>query len=158
MVISRKAATHPNLERILAQWADLEQWTSAPTEETTSDERTLQHRRDQLLRALDFIYSDQRDKLDNALKIIDEGRLRCVKTPIGRQIFVANGSNRKQHYCFGHSYCSCRSFLELAKKSAPGAVMCKHLLAVRISPYLRPILQVQVSEDEVMAMIQEVES
>ena len=75
---------------------------------------------DKLIRALGVVV--EADKLDNAMKILDDRRLRLLTSTSGRQAHVVSGSHRKQYVCLP-DYCSCESFFQMAKKTAAPAMV-----------------------------------
>ena len=82
---------------------------------------------DDLIRALAFVVES--DKLDNALQILDDKRLRLFTSTSGRRVHVVSGSHRKQYVCLP-DYCTCESFFQAAKKSAAPAMVSLFIFIV----------------------------
>jgi predicted nucleic acid-binding Zn finger protein len=107
---------------------------------------------DVVLRAVSFMMPGEQDKLDNALQILESGRLRLATAPSGRQLYIVSGSNRKQYLCMPNHYCSCESYYQMARKSSD-TVMCKHLLALRLAPFLSGAKHVAISDEELANLL-----
>ena len=84
---------------------------------------------DELIRALAFVVDS--DKLDNALQILDDKRLRLFTSPSGRRAYVVSGSHRKQYVCLP-DYCTCESFFQAAKRNATPAMVSPFAIRAEI--------------------------
>jgi predicted nucleic acid-binding Zn finger protein len=102
-------------------------------------------RQDRILRAADFLLGPS--ILEGALAILDSPEsIRLLQSP-NRCAYLVQGGGF--YYCSNEiRYCSCRSFLERTK-SDPQTV-CKHLLALKLMPYLgvAPPIQELVSDGD----------
>lgn len=111
--------------------------------------KSLEERRDHVLRAADYLYGGS--ILEAALAVLDaEGAIRRVRSkPSQRRAFLVRGTSqrhsggsvRTDYFCLvasfegtGFNYCSCRSYFERAKNDPKG--LCKHLLALKLMPVL----------------------
>ena len=111
------------------------------------DNKSLEERRDFVLRVADYLYGGS--ILEAALALLDtEGAIRQVcSQPSKRSAFLVRGTSRHSggslptdYFCLVASlegcfnYCSCRSYFERAKNDPQG--LCKHLLALKLMPIL----------------------
>eukprot|EP00968_Pinguiococcus_pyrenoidosus_P014910 scaffold1355_cov268-Pinguiococcus_pyrenoidosus.AAC.92 len=90
----------------------------------------LSHRR-LLIRVLNFMLHDDRSLLENALRLLDRGRIRKVCAEKSGRSFFSVASGHQSFSCFSE-YCSCKTFVEAAKES-PRPFLCAHLLATKIA-------------------------
>merc|ERR1712070_227043 len=104
-------------------------------------------------RAISFTLQAEQEKLDNALQILDDGRLRLLKSSSGRKIYVASGSHREQYICMLSHYCGCESYHQMARKTSE-PTMCKHLLALRLSPILSSAQNTVISNHELGSLLE----
>ena len=96
---------------------------------------------DEILNVAEFLFGSK--MLFAALALLDDssGGITKVSTcsaPVKRSLFLVRGT--QSYLCYlakenSIDYCSCRSFLEKATKARSG-VLCKHLLALKLMPYL----------------------
>ena len=109
--------------------------------------RTLQHQQDKILRVGDFVFGSSH--MDAAMSVLDNAdkAVRCVRAvPSQRTAFLVEGSNNTRgnstYFCLPQQqFCTCRSYLERSKKEClysqnNSTVVCKHLLALKLMPYL----------------------
>ena len=112
----------------------------------------LKKKREELLRAADFLYGGS--SLESALIVLDTDRAitQICATPSNRKAYLVQGTSRSGHgrntnleiyFCLfepispvkdAFYYCSCRSFFERAKSDQ--YELCKHLLALKLMPHL----------------------
>jgi predicted nucleic acid-binding Zn finger protein len=113
-----------------------------------TDNKSLEERRDHVLRAADYLYGGS--ILEAALAVLDaEGAIRRVcSKPSQRRAFLVRGTSQRHsggsvptdYFCLvalseeGFDYCLCRSYFEQAKNDPKG--LCKHLLALKLMPVL----------------------
>ena len=102
-------------------------------------------RQDRILRAADFLLGPS--ILEGALAILDSPEsIRLLQSP-NRCAYLVRGGGF--YYCSNEiRYCSCRSFLERTKSDPQ--TLCKHLLAIKLMPYLgvSPPIQELVSDGD----------
>ena len=113
---------------------------------------TSKSRQDELLNLTEFLYGN--NALVAALTLLDSAstsvpsiiKLSSPPSATGhtRSAHIVHSSKGVESYlCFtkhnnGLDYCSCRSFLEKATKSSSSQIpLCKHLLALKLAPYLK---------------------
>ena len=120
----------------------------------------IEQQRNTILRAADFLFP--LSLLEASLTVLDDPssnikHLRAI--PSNRRIILV-----REYYCFiekdqkingscGFYYCSCRSFYERMKRNM--SHICKHILAVLMSPYLENGKgeEKQITEDEYVKYI-----
>jgi hypothetical protein len=144
--------------------------------------RERQKKEDGILRTVYFLYGKT---LESALPILDASAYvttitHLLSIPSQRSLYLVKGSSSysKSRYRRGKSikevsylclvprttddlpiyYCSCRSFLERTRPASAvsgGAVLCKHLLAIRLMPALglKPSLVETMSDTEFSKII-----
>lgn len=99
---------------------------------------------DEILNVVEFLFGSK--TLFASLALLDDpsGGITKVSTcsaPVKRSLYLIKGSKGTQSYlCYSANenaidYCSCRSFFDKATKAGSG-VLCKHLLALKLMPYL----------------------
>lgn len=90
-----------------------------------------EHKIEEILRAADFLAGAS--IVEGALNILDApSTIRLLQSP-HRSAFLVRGE--ESYYCSKEIiYCSCRSFLERSKTDPQ--TLCKHLLALKLMPYL----------------------
>ena len=147
------------LDQYLASAENIQKGDDALTEQQKD------RRRDEVLRAVNFLYGKT---LEGALAILDtcpETITRVVSIPSQRSLYLVKGSSsysRSKRNAKDSSYvcivprpddelpvyfCACRSFLERTRRG--GAVLCKHLLAVRLMAALDvPCSQIEATSDQ----------
>lgn len=105
--------------------------------------------RAELMRVVAFLLSSERGLLEHTTEVLDTCRIvQCVGRNSGRRFWLVESSGKRNAYvCLGGHYCSCRSFLELSKRSS-GVLLCKHLLAIRLAPYLSNVIEEFVEDDQ----------
>jgi len=119
------------------------------------DEKTrIALKRRRSLHVLNDIFGGEEDSrliLDEAIEILGTRRVTKIISPSNRYFFAidAQVSAAKRHICFD-DFCSCPSFFNQAQKKGQntrGTILCKHLLAVKIAPFVAS-LQVQEIRDQ----------
>jgi hypothetical protein len=104
---------------------------------------------DDLLNVAEFLFGT--NTLQAALTLLDSGASSITKvSTVHRSMFVVNGSSHNNNKKGGGGdpqsymcllgnveYCSCRSFLEKATKADGNRTVCKHLLALKLMPYVK---------------------
>ena len=89
---------------------------------------------------------ESRGLLEAAIEVLSRRKLRRFVAQPSRRSFVAVDGDwkaAKRYICFD-DYCSCDDFLEVALREpdAKKRVLCRHLLAVRVAPFLTSSLEV----------------
>eukprot|EP00904_Undaria_pinnatifida_P010706 jgi/Undpi1/6766/HiC_scaffold_21.g09245.m1 len=107
----------------------------------------------EVLRVLDFLFCSDRALVESTIQVLDKSRVVNVRArDSGRGVWLVQGSRGAPYLCLG-SYCSCRSFLELARRGGDHPVLCKHLLAVRLAPVLGVSRVEEVDDDKLAQRI-----
>ena len=125
---------------------------------------------DEILNVAEFLYGN--NTLTSALSVLDSSDTNITKISSNHQsLFLVKGSSSESYLCLSQvGYCSCRSFYEKTTKSTsffnstratstanhkappPTVSLCKHLLALKLLPYLQvPIRQLTTATEEEFA-------
>lgn len=119
-----------------------------------------ERQRENFLRALDFILGDHEHLLDHCMDVIDSATAcqksirKLISNTTGRSFWKVPSTNtnksmqRQNEYICTSSYCSCKSFTELAKGISDDGLICKHLLAVQVATALGLIEEEAISDDK----------
>ncbi|KAL5016492.1 hypothetical protein ScPMuIL_006081 [Solemya velum] len=107
---------------------------------------------DDILSALHSVFQGS---LIPALDLVDRRSITCLTGPSGRYIFQVIGSSGTPYTCLSTThYCSCPAYhySVLLKEEH---LMCKHILAIRLSQTMGLIKHLEVSDKEIkMAILQ----
>uniref|UniRef100_A0A0B7B3P7 SWIM-type domain-containing protein n=1 Tax=Arion vulgaris TaxID=1028688 RepID=A0A0B7B3P7_9EUPU len=109
---------------------------------------------DDLLSLLNFIFQGP---LLSALDLVEKRSVTRVSSPSGRELFQIIGASGTPYTCFHHlKYCSCPAyhFSVLCKEEH---IMCKHVLAMKLSEAMGLTKSLQVSDAEITNMIMAIE-
>lgn len=105
---------------------------------------------DELLFALQFVFQAP---LLPALDLIDRKSVTLIRCPSGRKVYQVSGSSGTPYTCFAtSSFCSCPAYKFSVLKRGD-TVMCKHLLAIRLSESMEEFKQYDVSDQEMASII-----
>mmetsp|Transcript_28666 Transcript_28666/g.58592 ORF Transcript_28666/g.58592 Transcript_28666/m.58592 type:complete len:144 (-) Transcript_28666:385-816(-) len=143
------------MDDVLAAFSGLSPSVQSDSSSSSSGLSISANEAEALLRSLNFVVEPE--KLDNAIQILDDRRLRILITAAGRTCYDVQGSNKSDRYFCIVGYCSCKCFFQLAMKTA-GPVMCKHLLAVRLAPFLQKPEVLDVTDHELAKFMMQINS
>jgi predicted nucleic acid-binding Zn finger protein len=122
------------------------------TGHTRQDGTTGEYDEKLFLKSLAFILNGNRKLLEDSVDIVDDKSefpmIRIYKSiNSARSFSKVRGSRPGTEYVCLDSFCSCPSFNQQAK-SVRGAVICKHLLAIKVARALNKIEEKVLSEDK----------
>ena len=109
---------------------------------------------DDLLSSLYFVFQAP---LLSALELVDKSAVTRFESQSGRIIFQVIGASGKPYTCFPNSkFCSCPAynFSVLRKEDH---ILCKHILAIRLSEAMNCSKQMILSDVEVSNMIKDID-
>ncbi|XP_064612909.1 zinc finger SWIM domain-containing protein 7-like [Liolophura sinensis] len=105
---------------------------------------------DELLSALNFVFQAP---LLPALDLVDNSHVTRLVSPSGRCLFQVVGSSGTPYVCLPSSiYCACPAFkFSVLKKN--DHIMCKHVLAVKLSEAMGKTQRYDVSDREITNLL-----
>ncbi|KAH9525789.1 Zinc finger SWIM domain-containing protein 7 [Bulinus truncatus] len=109
---------------------------------------------DDLLSALNSVFHGP---LLSALDLIDKASVTKIISPSGRILFQVLGTSGAPYICFANNnYCSCPAYnFSVLKREEH--LMCKHVLAMKLSQAMGVSKILNVSNDEMTSMILSIE-
>ncbi|XP_041377369.1 zinc finger SWIM domain-containing protein 7-like isoform X2 [Gigantopelta aegis] len=108
------------------------------------------HLTDEILSALRFVYQTP---LLPALDLTDNKAVTMVISPSGRKLYQVMGSSGKPYTCFLNSrYCSCPAY-RYSVLLKEDHILCKHVLALRLSDAMGLTRTTNISDKELTNMI-----
>lgn len=113
----------------------------------TAEDGSKELPKEAILKQIGFILWDHQPLVENCLELFDDEtkRIRRIKSASTTRFFWKvpsqsfRGAQKKDYVCT-EKFCSCRSFLELAK-STKSEILCKHLLAIRMGTALGMVVE-----------------
>jgi len=109
---------------------------------------------DRLLSSLHFVFQGP---LLSALQLVDKLAVTLIESPSGRKLYQVIGASGTLYTCFNNlKYCSCPAyhFSVLRKEDH---LMCKHVLAIRLSEAMDCCKTITVTDPEISNMIRDMD-
>ncbi|KAI8739984.1 zinc finger SWIM domain-containing protein 7-like [Biomphalaria glabrata] len=105
---------------------------------------------DDLLSALNCLFHGT---LLSALELVDKSSVTKMTSPSGRTVFQVIGASGAPYLCLPNlNYCSCPAYnFSVLKKEEH--LMCKHVLAMRLSQAMNRCKKLDVTNEEITSMI-----
>ncbi|XP_014671647.1 PREDICTED: zinc finger SWIM domain-containing protein 7-like [Priapulus caudatus] len=105
---------------------------------------------DEVLSGLAFVFQGT---LLPALSLVDSKSVTRLVSPSSRCLYEVRGSSGNVYMCFeGLNYCCCPSYTYSVLKRRD-SMMCKHILAVRLSEAMQTCCTVNVQDDDIATII-----